>query len=91
MAGKYEKLESYDQKFKELSRRMEPGNLGNTNPGKRGSNLVSGFASMFEKVSGACKLFVKDDRVGTSSTHLFWLLLSIGVVLSKRRQLPCLH
>ncbi|XP_067940101.1 protein-methionine sulfoxide oxidase mical3b-like isoform X3 [Watersipora subatra] len=49
VASKDEKLEEYDQRFKEFSRRMEPGNIGNTNPGKRGSNLVSEFASMFEK------------------------------------------
>jgi len=50
VAGKYEKLEKFDEKFQQLSKKMEPGNIGNTNPGKRGANLVSGFTSMFEQV-----------------------------------------
>ena len=50
MAGKYEKLEEMDARMKETSWKMEPGNIGNTNPGKRGANLVSQVASIFQQV-----------------------------------------
>ena len=62
MAGKYEKLEEMDARMKETSWKMEPGNIGNTNPGKRGANLVSQVASIFQQVK-----LIKDQNPSVSS------------------------